>query len=914
MGISSKDKKAKKAGPKGKKARRQAKLENRWGETAQVDANTGEEIRKKTRRGYDTDGKLKSALKGNINKNLAKHSNEGREGFYSRVRDACTEKELQKMLREQSSRRRRKRVEYVDESEDSMDSSDDDDGQGDDYDSDVGNENPMGDLLGMIRKKSTTNRVEDNIEKEEEESNSDSSDSYDDSGSDEDDDEEMVDDDETSIAEDPVNVVETSSDNCVDFFKCRFGRSPLNQVEMTKLEEPRTKPIMRKIPCGKYADLQFTLPQVCDSASDSNNDDCENDSKNGGNKNNMCDDLLELKTPEAWQASAKDTYSNTTREVLQRHWTASNKNSKKASCNNILSDAQAPVYSFLARYADVLDATAATGKGNNKSGTDRRNQRDQHRLQTLHVLNHVLTSRSRIGRNNRHLKEVEKRREEAKDAEEEKKQETVPSKMSADPMDTTMEERDVRDQGFTRPSVLVLLPTRGTCYQFVKDLYKLSGAKMLEEQEDRFDADYGELIEEDDNDGTQLKHEIAQKVAEKERRRKAVLESKGKEWNKFFGDQANQDDDFKIGISLIPKSATAKSSSNVSIKLYSDFFKSDIIVASPLGLKMLITPEVGGNDDDEDDDEEENTGTKKGNCDYLSSIEICLLQHSEMILMQNWDHVNDILSMLNHEPKNNNNTDFSRVRNYLLEGQGARWRQLILSSKYWDPNLLSTFKRFGKSLSGQVKVRRKIRDGDASISSVLVPIKQVFQKIPTGNFAQQSKARVDYFVKNLLPQLERNDQKHTLVFIPSYFDFCSLRNAFLKLEKKHIFVSVTEYSRGTEIGRGRARFLQGRKPIMLYTGRAHYFHRHAIKGIRNIVFLGLPEHPEFYSDYVNLIQTAASGRSDEMDLGDDIANDNETSCLTLFTKYEAHALERVVGSANAIRILGSENSVFMFSS
>jgi U3 small nucleolar RNA-associated protein 25 len=473
-----------------------------------------------------------------------------------------------------------------------------------------------------------------------------------------------------------------------------------------------------------------------------------------------------------------------------------------------------------------------------------------------------------------------------------------------------VEERDIRDQGFTRPSVLVLLPTRGTCHRFVKDLYRLSGAPIDQEQEDRFDADYGELIDEDDED--EAMEDNPKKAADKKARRKAVLENKGREWNEYFGETANQDDDFKIGISLIPKSVNkggknkSNGDSNVSIRLYSDFFKSDIIVASPLGLRMLLTPD-GGDDGDDDDSEDGNGKNRKGNSDYLSSIEICLLQHSEMILMQNWDHVNEILSLLNKDPVNNNATDFSRVRNYLLDGQGARWRQLILSTKFWDPTLLSTFKRFGKSLSGQVKVRRKIRDADASVSRVLVPIKQVFQKIPTGTFAQQSKARVDYFIKNLWPQLQKNDQKHTLVFIPSYFDFCSLRNALLKLEQKHLFVSVTEYSRVTEIGRGRARFLQGRKPLMLYTGRAHYFHRHAIKGVHNLVVLGLPEHPEFYADCVNLIQTGG-GAMDDADDG----QHRETSCLALFTKYEAHALERIVGSGNASRMVSSQNSTFMF--
>jgi len=854
-----KDKKPSKKGPKGKKARRLAKLDNRWGEMVAINADTGEETKKTTRRGKGSS----RAMKGDVNRKLAQHSNETREAFYMRLERGRQEQQRQQQTSLPPSTSRRV-VEYEESSSSDSDSDENLNREhGDDEDDEMGlQNNPMGGLLNMIRNKSTKTRTNDEDsgdDSEEEESDSDSSRSDDDSESDEDDDdEEMVIDeiDQKTSTNDSANV---NSDTSMDFFRKRFGRSPLTKSELSQLEGAK-KPTIKKIPLGKHDELQYTLPAVDDKTRD---------------------ELLELETPEAWQASAKEAFSNGTREVLQRHW-----GGKKAKANSLLSDSQAPVYSFLARYADVFDVTSNTGKGNNHSKGDRQTQKDQHRLQILHVLNHVLTSRARIGRNNRYLKE----KEAAEIAEDEEKK-------------PDLEERDVRDQGFTRPSVLVLLPTRGICHRFVKDLYKISGAPIDEEQEDRFDADYGELIDEDDeDDGMDPK-----KAAEKQARRKAVLESKGREWNEFFGDKANQDDDFKIGISLIPKTAgksKKNNNSNVSIRLYSDFFKSDIIVASPLGLRMILNPE--GGEDDEDSDDDENKNNKKGNNDYLSSIEICLMQHSEMILMQNWDHVTEILSLLNKEPLNNNGTDFSRVRNYLLDGQGDRWRQLILSTKFWDPLLLSTFKRFGKSLSGQVKVRRKVRDGDASISRVLVPIKQVFQKVPSGTFSQQSKARVDYFVKNLWPQLQKNDQKHTLVFIPSYFDFCSVRNALLKLELKHLFVSVTEYSRGTEVTRGRARFLQGRKPLMLYTGRAHYFHRHAIKGVHNLVILGLPEHPEFYADFVNLIQTG-----DAMD-DDDQGQHRETSCLTLFTKYEAHALERIVGSSNASRMVNSPNSAFMF--
>jgi U3 small nucleolar RNA-associated protein 25 len=358
----------------------------------------------------------------------------------------------------------------------------------------------------------------------------------------------------------------------------------------------------------------------------------------------------------------------------------------------------------------------------------------------------------------------------------------------------------------------------------------------------------------------------------------------------------NPDDAFKIGIALTPKAAKGKKnakkekSSNVSIKLYSDFYKSDIIVTSPLGLKMLIAP---------DEDE------KEGDYDFLSSIEICLVEQADVLMMQNWDHVNDILSVLNEEPKNNNNTDFSRVRNYQLLGQAAHWRQLIISSNIVDPCLLSSFKRFGKSASGSIKMRRKVIPEDASLTNVLVPIKQVFQKIPVASFDKQSEARVNYFVKTILPEILRHNQKHTMIYVPSYFDFVSLRNAFLKRELS--FVSVTEYSRTSEVTRGRARFFQGRKPIMLFTGRCNFFLRHAIKGVQNLIFLGLPEHPECYAEQVNRINSTTA--SDEMDVDAAIST---SSCLALFTRFEAHALERIVGTSNGSRMLGNQKSTFMF--
>ncbi|KAG7338122.1 UTP25, U3 small nucleolar RNA-associated SSU processome protein 25 [Nitzschia inconspicua] len=644
--------------------------------------------------------------------------------------------------------------------------------------------------------------------------------------------------------------------------------------------------------------------------------------------------LLSLTTHQQWQREASAILTNHTNSLLQRQWNSihginTNKNKNKDFMDSI----QAPIYSFLSRYCDTLVTTTSTPMTTTAASSSslwKKTQKEQdqwHQMYLLHILNHVLTKQQIIKRNNQReglseTKEVQQQQHSATT--------TTTNITDGDDDDSISMDTDMlRDQGFTRPAVLVLLPTRGTCHEFISTMVRLLGTELDPTVHERFQADYGELVDDDNDDDDNHNNTNSSKnaTAEKEIRRKQVLKQKGREWNQLFGETANQDDDFKIGITISSNNNKKKKKQNknhsnqnqpqspISVRLYADFFKSDIIVASPLGLKMVLT----NHDDDEDaaDNNDDGKG-RSSNIDFLSSIEICLLQHSDVMLMQNWDHVNDILDALNQPPQHNNNTDFSRVRQYLLEGQGEHWRQLILSTKFVDPTLISSFKRFGKSHAGSVKVRRKTPSDEASIASVLLPIAQVFHKVPVGSFAQQSPARVEYFVKHLLPQIQKHQQKHTLVFIPSYFDYCSLRNAFLKLESVS-FVSVTEYSRTSEIGRGRARFLQGRKPILLYTGRAHYFHRHAIKGIKHLVFLGLPEHASFYAEYVNLIGTlgASSTNKKVMDDDDDdmdMTDHSATSCVVLFTKYEAHALERVVGSKNCSQMLSSSKRTFMFHS
>ncbi len=79
--------------------------------------------------------------------------------------------------------------------------------------------------------------------------------------------------------------------------------------------------------------------------------------------------------------------------------------------------------------------------------------------------------------------------------------------------------------------------------------------------------------------------------------------------------------------------------------------------------------------------------------DFLSSIEIVMIYRCEVILMQNPEHLITIFELLNQLPKKSHETDFSRVRDYFLNGWGKHFRQSIFISEYLFPELNMLWKQ-----------------------------------------------------------------------------------------------------------------------------------------------------------------------------------------------------------------------------
>jgi U3 small nucleolar RNA-associated protein 25 len=89
------------------------------------------------------------------------------------------------------------------------------------------------------------------------------------------------------------------------------------------------------------------------------------------------------------------------------------------------------------------------------------------------------------------------------------------------------------------------------------------------------------------------------------------------------------------------------------IKLFADPMQSDIIIASPVGLATKLAEDAaaaaaaaGGSDGrggkqggGKGAAAGSSSGSSSGAADFLSSIEICVIERADVMLMQNWQHV-----------------------------------------------------------------------------------------------------------------------------------------------------------------------------------------------------------------------------------------------------------------------------------
>ncbi|XP_020695479.1 digestive organ expansion factor homolog isoform X1 [Dendrobium catenatum] len=408
------------------------------------------------------------------------------------------------------------------------------------------------------------------------------------------------------------------------------------------------------------------------------------------------------------------------------------------------------------------------------------------------------------------------------------------------------------DQGFTRPKVMLLLPLASIAFRVVKRLVQLSSLshKGNVAYMDRFSEEFGagDVLGDDKNiDGNLASQKRAKPV----------------DFQTLFG--GNHNDHFMMGIKLTKRS----------IKLYSNFYSSDIIVASPLGLVTKIG---------------ETEFEKEKDIDYLSSIEVLIIDHADVITMQNWSHVNTVIEHLNHLPSKQHGTDVMRIKPWYLEGHARFYRQTIILGYLVTPEMNALFNRLCVNYEGKLKLISKHK---GVLHKVLLQVRQAYERFEASSIIDTDDARLEYFSKKVFPKMKDSLEGGTLVFISSYFEFVRIRN-FLKSQNAS-FCLLGEYTKQSDVSRSRLWFFEGKRKIMLYTERAHFYHRYKIRGIKNLIIYSLPERKEFYPEIVNMLEGSKN-----------------MSCSVLFSRFDLYRLERIVGTAAAKKMSSSDKTTFVF--
>lgn len=462
-------------------------------------------------------------------------------------------------------------------------------------------------------------------------------------------------------------------------------------------------------------------------------------------------------------------------------------------------------------------------------------------LYSLHALNHVLKARRRVKKNSDKIRLAAAKP-------------SVLAELEANPR--------LRDQGFTRPRVLIVAPFRSVAYELVQMIEKLCPNDEVMNRK-RFEEEFAPT---EDHGRT--------KMAE--------------DWLHLFN--GNYDDKFRIGISFSRKA----------IKLYAPFYSSDIIICSPLGLRLVTGLE----------------GDSRGEVDFLSSIEMLIIDRADALRMQNWEHLTNVLDVMNRKPREMRDIDIRRIRPSVAAGESRWFRQTIVladgANADYSNILVDVVKHddrkkedkeegdeeqdvtmFDIRTFAATNYRGRQRYLVQYPSALNMPLaRHMFHHCDCNKASQRHQAMYEYFESVFWPDVGHGLEQ-LLILASSYGDYMKIRS-LLKHECVN-FASLCEYSSNSDLSIKRRKFQSGEVPVMVITERFAWFRRYRMRGTKHVLFYGPPDTP-IYNEVLSWIEEPA-----------------QATAITMFTKYDAMQLERVVGSVRTKTLVTSPpNKLFCY--
>ena len=281
------------------------------------------------------------------------------------------------------------------------------------------------------------------------------------------------------------------------------------------------------------------------------------------------------------------------------------------------------------------------------------------------------------------------------------------------------EDKIAKNKGYTRGRVLIMTPYKQDCYDIVTSIISLvhSAPHVTKKMKKIMNLD--KFVEE------------------------------------YSSEDHAFDDDFRIGVSFF----------NSKVRLYVPQTKADIIIGSPLGLRLAT-----GKDD--------LSGEMTVRLSFQSSIEIMYIDKAHLLFMQNFDHVNEVVKCMNGLPKHSECVNpFTEIRESFISNLSKFYRQNIIYSESNFAELNNLISRYCQNYEGLFK--EKIVYSQCLEPQNFSNITFEFLKVPISSAKTEYSQKFNFFVNHIWDKIRKKDIQHKMIiFVNSYFEFVKLKSHF----------------------------------------------------------------------------------------------------------------------------------------